>query len=122
MAETQVGVARIFGVKNATVSVGAVTIENADLEHKFHLDESKGQDGDTETAIASDEQFDLTINFMPHSGAAVIPEPLATITISGFEMADLNRNYRYIGGGSVKQVRDKECVAGLKLRSWAGIP
>lgn len=129
--EVQAGSAKIFSTRSgalATLSGAAtLTIENADLEHKFKMDEIKGQDGDTETLIASDPQYDVTINFMPNgatraaavsSAANLIPDPLSKVTLSGFSVARLNGDYNYIGGGTIKMVRDKECVMGLKLRAY----
>lgn len=129
--ETQVGVAKIFSVINGTLTTlsgaATLTVENADLEHKFKLDESKGQDGNTETLFGSDEQYDVTINFMPNgatraaavtSAANLIPSMLSKVVLASFAIARLNGDYNYIGGGSIKMVRDKECVMGLKLRAY----
>lgn len=129
--ETQVGVAKIFAVITGTLTtiVGAatLTVENADLEHKFKLDESKGSDGNTETLFSTDEQYEISINFAPTgtsranaatSAANLIPPPLSKVTLSEFAIERLNGDYNYIGGGSIKMVKDKECAMGLKLRAY----
>src|SRR5258705_232320 len=103
MAETQVGVAKIFGIAGALMATltgaATITMENADLEHKFKLDESKGQDGNVETLFGSDEQFDVAINFMPNGATRAAaadslansrPAMLSKVTLSGFAAAEIN--------------------------------
>src|SRR5262245_63827442 len=129
--ETQVGVAKIFGLIGATMTTltgaATVTIENAEGEDKFKLDESKGQDGNVETLFASDQQFDVTIDFMPNGATRAAaassltnsrPVPLTKVTLSDFTAVALNGDYNYIGGWKVKLVRDKEVVCGIKLRAY----
>lgn len=129
--EIQVGVAKIFGLIGATMDpaegAATVTMENADFEHKFKLEESAGQDGNCETLYATNEQFDVAINFMPNgatraaaaaSAEAMIPDPLAVIELSDFAVDRYNGLYLYVGGATVKMVRDKECVMNIKLRAY----
>ena len=129
--ETQVGTAKIFGLIGGTavtlVGAATVTIENADLEHKFKLEESIGQDGNCETLFATNEQYDIAINFMPNgatraaaatSAANMIPAPLSKVVLSGFAVARYNGDYNYVGGATIKMVRDKECVMNIKLRAY----
>ena len=137
--ETQVGVAKIFAFLKADGTVAAamapltgaatVTMENADFEHKFKMDESKGMDGNVETLFGSDEQYDISINFTPTAatragaiaqGETLIPAKLSKVTLSGFSLSKYNGDFNYVGGATIKLVRDKECVVGLKLRSWVG--
>lgn len=102
-------------------------MENADFEHKCKMDESKGQTGEVETVFFSDEQYEISINFMPKGAsraaaisqaANLIPALGTKVTLSGFDIARYNGDYNYIGGGTIKLVRDKECVMGMKLRAW----
>ena len=131
MAETQVGKAKIYGLSGATAvtleGAATITIESADFEHKFKLDESAGQDGDCETLFGANEQYDISINFMPNgatrsaaadSAANMIPAPLAKVVLSGFAINRYNGDYNYVGGATIKMVRDKECVMGIKLRAY----
>lgn len=129
--EVQVGVAKIFGLIGGTATTlegaATITIENADFEHKFKLEESLGQDGNCETLYATNEQFDIAINFMPNgatraaaatSAANMVPSPLSKVVLSGFSVARYNGDYNYVGGATIKLVRDKECVMNLKLRAY----
>lgn len=131
--ETQVGVAKIFSLSGAAMETlegaATITMESADFEHKFKLEESAGQDGDVETLFASNEQFDISINFMPKGATRadaatqadeLIPAPLSKVTLSDFAISKYNGDYNYIGGATIKLVRDKECVMGMKLRAYIG--
>lgn len=129
--ETQVGVAKVFGLRGAALETlegaATITMESADFEHKFKLDESLGQDGDVETLFASKEEYEISINLMP-TGASraaaadqavdLIPAPLSKVTLSEFAIESFNGDYNYIGGATIKMVRDKECVMGMKLRAF----
>ena len=129
--EIQVGVAKIFGIFGGSIVTltgsATVTLENVDFEHKFKLEESIGQDGNCETLYATNEQYDIAINFMPNgatrAAAAVsadgfIPAPLSKVVLSGFQIAKYNGDYNYVGGATLKIVRDKECVGNMKLRAY----
>ena len=129
--ETQIGVAKIFGLIGATAvtltGAATITMENADFEHKFKLEESIGQDGNCETLYATNEQYDIAINFMPNgatraaaadSADGFIPAPLSKVVLSGFQIAKYNGDYNYVGGATIKLIRDKECVMNLKLRAY----
>ena len=126
--ETQVGVAKFFGLIGATmVSLTGsctLTLESADIEDKFDLQKSKGQDGNTETMYASDQTLEVSINFAPNgdsrtaAGVSLVncrPAPLEKVTLSGFAAAIYNGPFNYVGGWNVKMVRDKEIVCGIKL-------
>lgn len=129
--ETQIGVAKIFGLIGGTMVVltgsATITMESADLEHKFETQKSKGQDGNTETVYGSDETFDVSINFAPNGNTRAAaatslancrPAMLTKVVLSGFAAAVYNGDYNYMGGWNVKMVRDKELVCGIKLTAY----
>jgi len=104
-----------------------VTMESADLDHDFTLQEHQGQDGCTETLIGSDEKFNCTINFAPNGAtrAAAInsaanswPAMLTKVVLSGFAIAKYNTNYNYIGGATAKTTSSGIAIMGIKLRNY----
>jgi len=127
--EVQQGVAKIFAMDGATMVVltgaATVTIESADLEQGFDSEELKGQNGETETYIASNEKFTCSINFAPNGAtrAAAItscansqPAKITKVVLSGFAVAAYNGNWNS-EGYSIKMARDGVVQMTLKLKA-----
>jgi len=130
--EIQQGIARVFGMDGAVFTVGlAVAVENTmetgDLDQEFQTDELKGQNGEVETIIASDESHSLTIQLAPKSTtrALAIAEmqkirdlgAIARVQTAGFSIATYNGNWNCLGW-SGKLARDGVFVMTLKLKAW----
>ena len=129
--ETQAGVAKVFGMDGATVVVltGAATItqESADLEQQYDYEEIKGQNGEVETLIASNENYPCTIQFAPNgatraaaanSAANCWPGPVSKVVLSQFSIAKYNGNYNAQPGATAKMTRDGVVIMTLRLKRF----
>jgi hypothetical protein len=127
--ETQVGVAKIFGLIGATVVVltgaATITLEKADVEHTFDLHDHEGQDGNVESIIGYNERLEVTIDFAPNgaartdaitSAANSWPGMLSKVVLSAFKIAKFNGNYNYVGGAKVACTKKGVAVMSMKLR------
>lgn len=129
--ETQQGRAKIFAMDGAqTVTLaGAATIthESADLEQQYDVEEIKGQNGEVETLIASNENYTVSVQFSPNgstralaitAAAGMWPGLIAKVVLSGFAVAKFNGDYNAMPGGSAKMVRDGVVVMSLNLKRF----
>lgn len=131
--ETQVGIAKIWGMKDATWAIGAATIistlDDADAKHGFKKEDLTGQDGNIETKIAWQEKIEVTINFAPKGTSRALaiaqlvaskPTMLAKVTLSGFPGGvgfGFNGDYNYVGGWNVKMTKEGPLVSGIQLEA-----
>lgn len=111
--EIQVGKAKIFGLGAADMLVGAAgtaveqTITGSDINFDAEITEIRNQEGETETMLASNAFYTLTINFMPTAAtrALAITEAqkftalthLVKVTTSGFDVDIYNGNWVLTG-------------------------
>ena len=108
--ETQQGVAKIFALDGATMTVltgaATVTIESAELEHQSDIEEIKGQNGEVETLISSNPNRTCTINFAPNGAtrAAAItscanaqPAQITKVVLASFAVAAYNGDWNSMG-------------------------
>lgn len=129
--ETQQGLAKIFGLNVATMTVltgvATITISSADLEHNFKLVEDPDQEGNVETLIAYNEVYDVTIDFIPNGAtraaaitslANTLPGMITKVVLANFDFAVFNGNFNYIGGWSPKITREGLVICGIKLRKY----
>jgi hypothetical protein len=130
--EIQQGVAKIFAMDGATqvVLTGAATItyDSADLDQAFDSDALKGQNGEVETLVASNENFTCTVNFAPNGAtrAAAItscanaqPAKITKVVLSNFSVAAYNGNWNSMGY-SIKMSSNasQPVMMTLKLQAW----
>lgn len=129
--ETQQGIAKVFAMDGATVVTltGAATItqESADIEQQYDLEEIKGQNGEVETLIGSNENYPVTIQFAPNGAtrAAAIasaanswPGLITKVVLSGFSIAKYNGNFNAMPGATGKLVKDGAFVMTLRLKAY----
>lgn len=130
MAETQVGVAKIFGLGSAALATLAgactLTIEDTDGGHEFEIERTEGQDGEIENMCAWGEKLTLSMNFVPKAATRALaytelakskPGLLAKVVISAHPITLLNGDYNYIGGWTVKNTKKGLAVVGIKLEA-----
>jgi hypothetical protein len=128
--EIQQGSAKVFAMDGATVVVltgaATITLESADLESTHDSEPVKGQNGEVETLIASNESLTCTINFAPNgatraaaitSFANSIPAKITKVVLSGFAIANYNGNWNAMGY-SMKMARDGVATMSIKLQAW----
>lgn len=130
--EVQQGVAKIFAMDGATTVVltGAATIthESADLEQQFDSEAIKGQNGEVETLVASNQNLTCTITFAPNGAtrAAAItscansqPAPITKVVLSGFSVTRYNGDWNSMGY-TIKMTRDATTpvIMTIKLQAW----
>jgi hypothetical protein len=128
--EVQQGSAKVFAMDGATVVVltgaATITLESADLEASFDNEAIKGQNGEVETLIGSNENITCTINFAPNgatraaaitSFANSIPGKITKVVLSGFSIAAYNGNWNSMGY-SMKMARDGVATMSIKLQAW----
>lgn len=129
--ETQAGKVKVFAMDGATVVVltgaATITIESGDLEQQYDFEEFKGQNGEVETLIGSNEHYDVTVQFAPNGAtrAAAIasagnsfPALIEKVVLSSFAIAKYNGNYNALPGATCKMTRDGVVVMTLKLRRY----
>ncbi len=129
--EIQQGIAKVFAMDGATMVVltgaATITMESADLDQNFDNVKLLGQNGETETIIASNENHSCTIQFAPNGAtrAAAItsfansqPAKITKVVLSGFSIATYNGNWNS-EGFSLRMSRDGAATMTIKL--WAGI-
>jgi len=132
--ETQVGKARIFGLDGATVVtlVGAafITLESADFEDQHDNEEIKGQNGDVETIIASNQRYAVNMQFAPAGGGSggansrsqaatsavnMLAAPITKVVTSGFSIGVFNQNWNVMPGTTIRMTRDGTAIMTMKL-------
>jgi hypothetical protein len=128
--EIQQGSAKVFAMDGATVVVltgaATITLESADLESTHDSEPLKGQNGEVETLIASNETLTCTINFAPNgatraaaitSFANSVPAKITKVVTSAFSIASFNGNWNAMGY-SIKMSRDGVATMSIKLQAW----
>ena len=134
-SEVQQGVAKIFAMDTSTASAAtmvvltgaaSVTLESGDFEQQFDTEEIKGQNGEVETLIASNQSYTCTISFSPNGAtrAAAItscansqPAPITKVVLSYFSVAAYNGNWNSMGY-SIKVSRDGIVTMSIKLKAF----
>jgi hypothetical protein len=129
--ETQQGIAKIFAMDGANTETlaGAATIthESAGLSQNYDLMEDKGQNGEVETLIASNEHYDADIEFAPNgttrtlaiaAAAKMKAGLIAKVVLSGFSVAAYNGNYNALPGMTWRLTKDGKVIMTLKLRRY----
>ena len=133
--EVQQGIAKIYGMDGGLIAMGAVsasgTIESGDLENSFDIEEIKGQNGEVETLISSNQSYSLTLTFAPN-GTSTTPTrtkaiaeaakfvagaPISKVVTSAFSVAAYNGDWNLMGW-SGKMSRDGVFVMTMKLKAF----
>ena len=136
--EVQQGIAKIYGMDGVAMLIGAAavvtagTYESGDLDNAFDVEEIKGQNGEVETLIASNQSYSLTINFAPNGTASptstrtkaiaeaakfIAAGPIVKVNTAGFFVAAYNGDWNMMGW-SAKTSRDGVFVMTMKLKAF----
>ncbi len=128
--ETQQGVAKIYAMDGATVTVltgaATITLESADLEHQSDMEEIKGQNGEVETLISSNPTRTCTITFAPNGAtrAAAItscanaqPAQITKVVLASFAVAAFNGDWNSLGY-SIRMARDGAVTMTIRLKAF----
>ena len=138
--EVQQGIAKIYGMDSsstaASMLIGAAavvasgTMESLDIESAFDVEEIKGQNGEVETLIASNQTYSLTINFSPNGtgtastrtkaiaeAAKFMAAPIVKVETKDFAVAAYNGVWNLMGW-SGKKSRDGVFVMTMKLKAF----
>lgn len=133
--EVQQGIAKIYGMDGALVAVGGAsasgTMESGDIENSFDIEEIKGQNGEVETLISSNQSYSLTLTFAPNGTATastrakaiaeaakfIAGAPISKVTTSAFSIAAYNGDWNMMGW-SGKMSRDGVFVMTMKLKAF----
>jgi hypothetical protein len=108
--EIQTGKAILWGINGSPTVEGyaGVLLQDGKLEHKFKMTPIEDEREFDVSLIATNEHFETTLTWTPAStsraGAAATvstPEPFKKITLSGFEVEDMNGDWIYVGDASV---------------------
>lgn len=130
--EAQVGKAKIYGLGAADMTVGAAnvateqTMTGSDFSFDAEINEIRNQEGDTETMIASNPFYSLTINFMPTAAtrALAITEAqkftaathLVKVVTSGFDVDVFNGKW-LLTGLQIRAANTETATFVLNLRA-----
>jgi len=125
--ELQYGKAKIFGLDGIAIT-GVVTFTFTDVNWSKNADyaELKNQNGDVETAIASNLNTTIDVTFAPNGATrAAAISSLATLqalevgaqmVVAGCEVTALNATYNIQPGFSARLVNDAHCVATFQAK------
>lgn len=131
-AETQTGSGTLHGITNSGSAItitGYATflLQSVKGSHNFQLGEVKDAIGFDATLLASNEYIETTLDFVL-SGAtraaaaatAVMPAPIAKLTLANFKVALFNGDWVYVGGTVIDLSNiDRAKLNGLKMRKYA---
>lgn len=128
--EVQNGLAQVHGVRN---NGSAITIEgyasflldSAKATHKFDMEAGKDELGFDANLTAVNAFTETEIAFRP-AGAdrdaaeavAAFLNPLATVTLANFAVAEFNGDWIYTGDASIDLSSGKAGTMSLKLRKY----
>lgn len=131
--EIQTGKAKIYGLGAADIVVGAAsvateqTITGADLNFDANIQEIQNQYGDTETLIASNPTYTLTLNFMPTAATRALAQDeaekftvathLVKVTTSDFEVDKFNGKWNLMGL-QIRGANTEAMTMVLNLKAW----
>ncbi len=129
--EVQQGIAKIYAMDGATMVVltgaATITMEGATLTHNWDQEAIKGQDGETETLIASNRNYTISINFAPNgatraaaatSMANSIAAPITKVVLSGFAVAAFNGDFNVQPGQTIEMGREMAVRSSLNLIAY----
>lgn len=130
MASKLTGIAVIFGFRGLVAFTGSGTFikESGDFEHDFQEDELTDDDNEVATLGHSKETLMGTLLFTPR--ATTSPQSLteakaslarpakgAAVTLSGFDLAELNAStWCYVGGWKLAFIKKGFATYSLKIR------
>ncbi len=131
-AEIQTGTAVIYGVSNtgsAITVTGYATFlwDTIRGTHQFKIEDLQDYQGADVTAIATNEHFEVDIDFKP-SGAtraaaaavAVFLTPLSKVTLANFKVSAFNGDHQYRGDTVIELSNVNPAkLSGMKLRRYA---
>jgi hypothetical protein len=133
------GVAYLNGIKGSititpsggtALTATTANIGSRDISHQFTVDEITSQGGDIiESAIASKEFYDSTIEFMPKAASKASAQtaattlktdltPLKTVTVANSTVTAYNGTSNYIGGFKMTETRDGRVVVTFNTRAY----
>lgn len=128
--EVQQGIAKVFAMDGATVVVltgaATITLTGADLEQNFDSETLKGQNGEVETLIGSNQNLTCTINFMPNgatraaaitSCANIQPGIITKVVLSSFAIARYNGDWNSMGY-TLRMANDGAVAMTIRLQAW----
>ena len=133
---TLTGRAAVFGVNGAIAYTGvaapsAQVLQSAELTDNFDLAELKSQVGEIIGLAKTNHRREFKIDFVPSSDGTSgnntlanarlslkLPTPLSQVVTSGFDHADYNGNWTYIGGGTISVSGEGYCKMTLPLRQY----
>lgn len=127
--EVQNGLALVHGIRNDGTAItiegfASFLIDSAKVQHKFKVTEGEDETGFDANLTATNAHVELDITFKPAGstrtvaeGVAAFIEPLAKVTTAHFAIAELNRDWIYIEGGSI-DLSHAHGTMTLKLRSY----
>jgi hypothetical protein len=129
--EVQQGIAKIYAMDGATMVVltgaATITMESASLTHNWDNTAIKGQDGETETLIASNRHYTCTITFAPNgatraaaitSMANSIAAPITKVVLSSFPIAAFNGDWNAQPGQTIEVGREIAATSTLPLIAY----
>ena len=134
--EIQQGIASIYAMDGATMVVltgtAYIRMNSASMTQQFDLAEEKGQGGEVEQLIASNEHYDYDVEFVPignsagtntraqaiTSAANSKPGIITKVVLSGFSVAAFNGNCNCIPGLSWRMGKDSQVVMTMRLRRY----
>ena len=123
MADTIKGTATIFGVDGSVTfadSAVALGINSQQLTDEFEVEEIIGGDSEVESIVAHKGRKNCTLELRFKDGTGVaLPAALSKITTASMQLADLNGDWNYIGGGSVSQGVGTAAKMTLPVRRYA---
>lgn len=129
-SETQTGLAKIFGLGSAAITVltgaATLTLSTAGVTHDFDLLEDEDQEGNVETMFAWKERLEGELDFIPNGAtrAAAItslanskPSMISKVVLASFDCAVYNGDWNYVGGWRVTATRTGILVASMRIRA-----
>lgn len=127
MLEVQNGKAVLWGISGSINIEGYASfiLQDGKLDHKFKLTPIEDETDHDATLIATNEHFETTITWIPAGSTraaalatVTVPDPLQSITMSGFDVDLLNGTWIYIGDATVN-VNHAAGKMSLKVRKYA---
>jgi len=114
------GTAIQYGIATAATTgvVGQAAVTSLSGGHRAETKRVKGNNGDTMSLIISDQTVEATATIVCTS-ALDIPAIGDTITLTGFDDADLNRAY-YCTSSDANHSNESELTATVSLLDFAG--
>lgn len=127
--EVQTGTGILHGIGNNGSAItmtgyATFTLETSKAQHKFKLEAVEDELGFDRALIATNANIEVDITWTP-SGAtraaaaatAAFLDPLATVTLANFKVAEFNGTWVYIGDSSI-DLSHKQAKMMLKIRKY----